>query len=88
MGARAASHDHGMRFDAFPLSFAVVHQERAVPHRIAVVEDDPFVRRHLARLIDAHPELQLMGEAGGVSAGLALAAKGATDLGPPMSPSS
>ncbi|WP_224761293.1 MULTISPECIES: response regulator [Brevundimonas] len=58
-----------------------------MPHRIAVVEDDPFVRRHLARLIDAHPELQLIGEAGGVSAGLALAAKGAdliiVDLGLP-----
>ncbi len=58
-----------------------------MPHRIAVIEDDPFVRRHLARLIDAHPELQLMGEAGGVSAGLALAAKGAdriiVDLGLP-----
>jgi len=45
-----------------------------VPHAVAIVEDDPFVRRHLARLIAAHPELDLVGQAGTLADGRALLA--------------
>lgn len=56
-------------------------------HSIAVVEDDPFVRRHLARLIEERPELTVAGQAGSVAQGRALLAEGADlyiiDLGLP-----
>ena len=45
-----------------------------MPHAVAIVEDDPFVRRHLARLIEAHPELELVGQAGALAEGRALLA--------------
>lgn len=56
-------------------------------HSIAVVEDDPFVRRHLARLIEERPELTVAGQAGSVAQGRALLAENADlyiiDLGLP-----
>jgi DNA-binding NarL/FixJ family response regulator len=45
-----------------------------VSHAVAIVEDDPFVRRHLARLIEAHPGLDLVGQAGTLAEGRALLA--------------
>ncbi|NUN67515.1 response regulator transcription factor [Pseudanabaena biceps] len=45
-----------------------------MPHAVAIVEDDPFVRRHVARLIEAHPELDLVGQAGTLAEGRALLA--------------
>lgn len=45
-----------------------------MPHAVAIVEDDPFVRRHVARLIEAHPELYLVGQAGTLAEGRALLA--------------
>ncbi|HEV7351551.1 MAG TPA: response regulator transcription factor [Brevundimonas sp.] len=45
-----------------------------MPHAVAIVEDDPFVRRHLARLIEAHAELKLVGQAGALAQGRELLA--------------
>jgi DNA-binding NarL/FixJ family response regulator len=42
-----------------------------MPHRVLVVEDDPPTRRHLARAIEAHPELDLVRAAGSVAEGRA-----------------
>jgi len=59
-----------------------------MPHRVLVVEDDPPTRRHLARAIEAHPELELVRAAGTVAEGRsALAAQQPdvllTDIGLP-----
>ena len=40
-------------------------------HRVLVVEDDPPTRRHLARAIESHPELDLVRAAGTVAEGRA-----------------
>lgn len=40
--------------------------------RLVLIEDDPFVRRHIATLIEATPDMVLTGEAGSVADGLGL----------------
>ncbi len=40
--------------------------------RLVLIEDDPFVRRHIATLIEAAPDMRLTGEAGSVAEGLSL----------------
>lgn len=42
-----------------------------MPHRVLVVEDDPPTRRHLARAIEGHPELDLVRAVGSVAEGRA-----------------
>lgn len=41
------------------------------PHRVLLVEDDPPTRGHLARAVEAHPDLALLGAAGSVAEGRA-----------------
>lgn len=38
-------------------------------HRVLLVEDDPSTRRHLARAVEAQPDLSLVGQAGSVAEG-------------------
>lgn len=40
--------------------------------RLVLIEDDPFVRRHIAGLIESADDMSLVGEAGSVTGGLAL----------------
>ena len=51
-----------------------------MPHRVLVVEDDPPTRRHLARAIEAHPDLNLVQAAGSVAEGRAALAEQQPDV--------
>jgi DNA-binding NarL/FixJ family response regulator len=50
------------------------------PHRVFLVEDDAPTREHLARAVESHPALALIGRAATVAEGLAQLAREAPDV--------
>jgi len=50
------------------------------PHRVLLVEDDGPTRQHLARAVEAHPKLALLGTAASLAEGRGLLARGAPDV--------
>jgi len=50
------------------------------PHRVLLVEDDGPTRQHLARAVEAHPDLALLGAAATLAEGRGLLAREAPDV--------
>src|SRR5262249_55873416 len=51
----------------------MVHHDRATPIRVLIAEDIPRVRAALVTFLSAHPDFQIVGEAGDEAAALQLA---------------
>jgi DNA-binding NarL/FixJ family response regulator len=49
------------------------NQDRAVPIRVLIAEDNPGVRAALRAFLSAHPDFEVVGDAGDASTGLDLA---------------